>query len=179
MIVRDTWGDSEFTGNHDVPEDLPAQVIHKLTDLGLSLATCESLTGGALGAALCSVAGASKVYRGGLITYASDLKTSLAGVDADWIQTNGVINGETASQMALGAAKQCGSATAISTTGVAGPDGQDGHQPGEVWVGVVIAGQVFTKQFCFVGGRESVRRQTVQASLWYFLQLIWEQKQFS
>ncbi len=179
MTTCDTSEDCDFSENHDISEDLSAQVIHKLTDSGLTLATCESLTGGALGAALCSVAGASKVYRGGLITYASDLKTSLAGVDADWIKTNGVINGETARQMALGAAKQCQSVTAISTTGVAGPDGQDGHLPGEVWVGVMISDRVFSKQFHFEGGRELIRQQTVKASLNYFLQLIGEQKQFS
>ena len=61
--------------------DLDEQVIKKMTHRSLTLATCESLTGGWLGAALTSVPGASAVYRGGLITYARDLKATLAGVD--------------------------------------------------------------------------------------------------
>ena len=84
------------------------RLVHLLADAGLTAATCESLTGGLVGATITSVPGASAIFRGGLITYASVLKTVLAGVDADWIDEHGVINAMTARQMATGCAHACG-----------------------------------------------------------------------
>ena len=115
----------------------PAEaIIRQMARRAWTLATCESLTGGSLGAALTAVSGASAVFRGGLVTYASDLKTSLAGVDPSWIDGYGVINEETAIQMADGARRACRSSWAISTTGVAGPTMQDGEPVGTVWIGL-------------------------------------------
>ena len=68
------------------------RLIAELSERGLTAATCESLTAGLVSAIITTVPGASAVFRGGLVTYASDLKTKLAGVDAGWIAENGVIN---------------------------------------------------------------------------------------
>lgn len=84
---------------------------------GLLLATCESITGGGIGWALTAVPGASDVFRGGLITYASGLKASLAGVDAAFIAAHGVVNERTAREMAEGAARVCGADVAVAVTG--------------------------------------------------------------
>src|SRR5659263_318210 len=100
------------------------------------LATRESVTGGGLGAAITAVPGASRVYRGGLITYASDLKVTLAGVDADLAAAKGVVNEDVARQMALGVRAVCSSDVGIATTGVAGPDPQEGQRVGTVWLAV-------------------------------------------
>ena len=81
-----------------------AEAIRLLEQAKLTIATCESITGGGIGASFTAVPGSSAVFRGGLITYASDLKASLAGVDADFIAEHGVINGRTAQEMAIGAA---------------------------------------------------------------------------
>ena len=86
----------------------PRAVIRLLEQRHLTLATCESLTGGGVCAALTSVPGASAVVRGGIVTYASDLKAKLVGVDAGWIRDRGVINSRTAEQMALGTLDVCG-----------------------------------------------------------------------
>jgi nicotinamide-nucleotide amidase len=146
--------------------DPAAQVIQRLESRGLTLATCESLTGGGIGAALTSVPGASKVFRGGLITYASDLKTRLAGVDADWIGANGVINAETAIQMADGATAACQADVAVAVTGVAGPDPEDGVSPGRVWIGLAIRGrETVAKPYDFSGNRDAIRMATVSAAL--------------
>ncbi len=83
------------------------ELIKKMTYRSVTLATCESLTGGGLGAAITDVPGASAVFRGSLVTYARDLKTSLAGVDAELVDAEGVVNELTAIQMALGAQNQC------------------------------------------------------------------------
>lgn len=145
----------------------PAEVIIRLMNRrGWTLATCESLTGGALGAAITSISGASTVYRGGLVTYASDLKASLAGMDPSWIDQHGVINERTAIQMADGARRACGASWGISTTGVAGPTMQDGEPVGTVWIGVARPGEdTAARRFQFDGDRARIRLATVDAAL--------------
>ena len=111
---------------------LAVDVIKKMTQRSVTLATCESLTGGGIGAALTSVPGASAVYRGSLVTYARELKSTLAGVDEELIATEGVVNELTALQMARGAQARCDADWAVATTGVAGPTETDGAMPARV-----------------------------------------------
>lgn len=150
-----------------------ARVISELKSRGLTLATCESLTGGGLGAAITAISGASVVYRGGLITYASDLKHTLASVDAAHIAEFGVINELTARQMAVGAAGNCRADIGIATTGVAGPDPQDGEMPGTVWLGLVLpAGwdeRVRAKKVQLTGDRAAIREATISEALHWLL----------
>jgi nicotinamide-nucleotide amidase len=112
------------------------RVVAGLTRRGESLSTCESLTAGLLTAAVADVPGASAVLRGGLVTYATDLKARLAGVDEGILAEHGPVSAETAAAMAAGAREACGSDWALALTGVAGPDGQDGHPVGEVFIGL-------------------------------------------
>lgn len=153
----------------EVPSLPAAQVIRELRARGLSLATCESLTGGGLGAAITSIAGASQVYRGGLITYASDLKTVLAGVDAAHVAAHGVINEATARQMAVGAAWTCRADIGLATTGVAGPDPQDGEAPGTVWLGLALPvgweDRVRARKLELTGDRMAIRAGTISTAL--------------
>lgn len=150
-------------------EALARDLVARLVERSLTVATCESLTGGGVCAALTSVPGSSRVVRGGLVTYASDLKVRLAGVDADWVREHGVINETTAVEMALGALRACGALVAVSCTGVAGPDGQDGHGSGEVWLAVAMEGEpetsIVTRHLHLAGDRDAVRAQTVAAAL--------------
>lgn len=151
----------------------PAEtLIARLAGRGCTLATCESLTGGMLGATLTAVPGASTVYRGGLITYASDLKAALAEVDSSWIAQHGVVNERTAAQMADGARRRCGAHWGIATTGVAGPTMQDGQPVGTVWIG--LAGpdrEPFAQHYLFDGDRAAIRRDTVDAALALLLEV--------
>ena len=87
----------------------------------VQVATAESLTGGDVGGAICTVPGASAYYRGGVISYAYEVKARVLGVDAQLLATEGAVNPEVAAQMAAGAARVCGADYAVSTTGVAGP----------------------------------------------------------
>ena len=150
------------------------RLVHLLADAGLTAATCESLTGGLVGATITSVPGASAIFRGGLITYASDLKTALAGVDADWIDEHGVINAMPARQMATGCAQACQADLGLACTGVAGPDRQDGQRPGTVHIAVAHDAQVFTRQLSLSGEREAVRLGTVSALLEFTCHVIRE-----
>lgn len=150
------------------------RLVHVLADAGLTVATCESLTGGLVGATITSIPGASAVFRGGLITYASDLKAALAGVDAQWIVEHGVVNDTTARQMATGCAHTCQADLGLACTGVAGPDRQDGQRPGTVHIAVAHDAQVFTRQLSLSGERKAVRLGTVSALLEFTCHVIRE-----
>lgn len=147
--------------------DLATDIIRRFADRSLSLATCESITGGVLGALLTTVPGASDVYRGGLITYATDLKCRLAKVDEAHVKRHGVVDGGTALQMAMGARSCCDADWAIATTGVAGPATQEGQDVGTVWIAVAGPGaddgmDQHSEQFHFKGDREEIRAQTAE-----------------
>ena len=137
------------------------QLLSLMSARGLRLATAESLTGGLLGATIVAVPGASKVFRGGMITYASDLKASLLGVDPRWVETDGVINDTVAAQMAAGARAQCGADLALACTGVAGPDPQDGEPAGTVWVALDRVGGGRVVRLALAGDRDQIRLATV------------------
>lgn len=152
-----------------VPE-LASSLVAHLVQRGLTLATCESLTGGLIAAAVTEVPGASAVFRGGLITYATDLKVSLAGVDAEWVAANGVINERTAIGMAVGTRERLGADLAVSCTGVAGPDPQDGVAPGLVWLALATLqpgreDAVITRCLTLAGDRAHIRRGATEAAL--------------
>ena len=115
----------------------PAEaVVAALRDRSQTLATAESLTGGLVGATLTAVPGASAVYRGGLIVYATELKAELARVSPQTLAADGPVAASTAAQLARGAADVCGADWGLATTGVAGPEPQDGHPVGQVFVAV-------------------------------------------
>ncbi|MDY5786004.1 CinA family protein, partial [Corynebacterium sp.] len=103
---------------------------------GQTICFCESLTAGLAAARLADVPGASVVLRGGLVTYATELKATLAGVDQEILDTHGPVSPVTAREMARGARRVCGADWAVAITGVAGPDAQGGRPVGEVWIGL-------------------------------------------
>lgn len=104
---------------------------------GRSLATAESLTGGQLGSTITAIPGASKIYRGGVIAYASDLKTDLLGVSQSLLAEGGAVQAQVALEMATGVAQRLDAEFGLAVTGVAGPDSQDGHLPGTVFVACI------------------------------------------
>lgn len=114
-----------------------------LIERGLSIAVAESLTGGLLAASLCSVPGISAVFRGGIVAYQTPLKHALLGVDAELLAARGAVDPDVAQQMAEGARQRMATSgpadIGLSTTGVAGPDPQDGHAVGTVFVGIATA----------------------------------------
>jgi PncC family amidohydrolase len=107
-----------------------------LRDAEATLATAESLTAGRLAAMLTDPPGASQTYRGGFVTYATELKQTLLGVPVSVIETVGVVSGECAEAMAAGARERSGATYALATTGVAGPEEQEGKPVGTVYVGL-------------------------------------------
>ncbi|KAK4448455.1 hypothetical protein QBC34DRAFT_327874 [Podospora aff. communis PSN243] len=150
---------------------LASSVIALLKSTNSTLACAESLTAGLLMAALTSVPGASSVFRGGVVSYATPLKQHLLQVDAELIAKEGVIHEDVVAQMAKGAkeitiCEGVPTTWGIGTTGVAGPGEQDGKPVGMVFIGV--AGPEGAKAwgpFRFPGGREAVREATVLEAL--------------
>jgi nicotinamide-nucleotide amidase len=146
--------------------DPAADVVAALTARGQLLATAESLTGGLLGAAITGVPGASAAYVGGVVAYATSMKHRLAGVDADLLAAEGPVSEQTAIALAVGVRAATGADWAVATTGVAGPASQDGHEPGEVWVGIAGPGAAATAvRYDFAGDRAAVRSAAVRAAL--------------
>lgn len=148
----------------DPAEDL-ADVLNHLRAKSQTLAVAESLTGGLLAASLTSVAGSSAVFRGSLVAYASDLKVALLGVAAELVERVGVVSPEVAEAMAAGARAQCGATWALSTTGVAGPDQQEGKPVGTVFVGWAGPEGSGSDRLELRGDRAAIRRATCVGAL--------------
>lgn len=119
-----------------VSTNVAAELVSEAGAAGLTVATAESLTAGLIAATVADIPGASAVLRGGLVVYATDLKHRLVGVDSGLLARRGPVDPTVAGQLALGAAQRCGADVGVGVTGVAGPDSQDGHPVGEVWIGV-------------------------------------------
>src|SRR5215468_6363009 len=145
-----------------------AEIIGELVRRGETLAVAESLTGGLLAASIVDVPGASAVFRGGLVVYATDLKATLAGVPTDLLEARGPVDPDVAAALADGARRTCGATWGIATTGVAGPTPQDGIAVGTVFVAVAGPRRA-TRRLALDGGRPEIRVATVEAAL----RLLW------
>jgi PncC family amidohydrolase len=138
---------------------------------GKTLCTAESCTGGMIGAALTAVPGASKVYKGGIISYWSEVKQELLGVDPEDLKNLGPVSAQVAGSMADGARKALHTDFGISVTGLAGPDGDEFGKPvGTVFVGLSTRSKTVARQFRFYGDREDIRNQAARAALEFILE---------
>jgi nicotinamide-nucleotide amidase len=121
-------------------DEQAAALVGALIARGETVAAAESLTAGLVCATLVRVPGASAALRGGLVVYATELKTTLAGVDPGLLAEHGAVHPEVAAQLAEGARDRCGATWGLGLTGVAGPSAQDGVEPGIVYVGLAGPG---------------------------------------
>jgi nicotinamide-nucleotide amidase len=142
-----------------------AAVVHALVERGETLATVESLTGGLLADAVVEIAGASAVYRGGLVVYATELKETVAGVPGRLLAERGPVDPDVAVAMAEGGRSRCGSDWAVSATGVAGPEPQGGKPVGTVYVAVAGPAGSTVRELSLDGGRAAIRAASVQGAL--------------
>ena len=138
---------------------LAGMVLSELRRRAETVATAESLTGGLLGGLLTEVSGASDSYVGGVISYATRLKVTLAGVDRVTLQAVGPVAERTAAEMANGVCRRCQADWGLATTGVAGPNPQDGHPVGEVFVAVAhpASGLFRVEALSLFGDRARIR----------------------
>lgn len=136
--------------------DAPA-LVAALTSRGLTVATAESLTGGQLAALFTSVPGASACFVGGVVAYATDVKISVLGVSPAVIEAYGAVSAECATAMAAGVRELLGATYALATTGVAGPDSQEGHPAGHVWIACAGPAGAVTRLLSVTGDRAAVQ----------------------
>jgi nicotinamide-nucleotide amidase len=142
-----------------------AGLLGALEARGWTLATAESLTGGLLSATIVDVPGASRVLRGAVVAYATDVKRSVLGVDGHLLATHGAVHPDVARQMAERVREVLGADVGVATTGVAGPDPQDGQPPGTVFVAASGPGGTHVRRLHLDGGRADVRAGTVAAAV--------------
>ena len=150
--------------------DVGADVVKRLTSRGLTIAVAESLTGGLLVAELIRTPGASAVVNGGVVAYNTALKHSVLGVDAGLLAERGAVDPEVAEQMASGvrsalAVEGRAADIGISTTGVAGPEPQDGKPVGTVYLGFATETEVVSVALRLSGSRDGIRKAVVSESL--------------
>ena len=151
--VRAVLGNHVFT-NEDLP--MEAEVGRLLVARGLTLAVAESLTGGLLASRIVAIPGASGWFRGGIVSYATEVKMDLLNVPP-----GPVVSEAAACAMAAGVRSRLGADVGLSTTGVAGPTDQDGEPPGVVWLGLALGQDVSATRVQLPGDRDRVRQMAV------------------
>ena len=146
--------------------DEAKSVVSRLTELGKTIATAESCTGGLLGQLVTDVPGASAVYLGGVISYAYEVKIALLGVDAKLLEEQGAVCEAVAVQMAEGVRKLLHADIALVTTGNAGP-GADPKNPnvGEIYIACASEGKTVCRRLTLSSGREGNRMEACREAL--------------
>jgi nicotinamide-nucleotide amidase len=159
--ARERLGQHIFGVDRDTPQSVALQM---LIERGLTLATMESCTGGLFASLITDVPGSSKAFRGGLVSYATELKEHW-GVPDEVLREHGVISVETARAMAEAARGQLAADVGVGITGVAGPDTQEGRPVGEVHIAVASAGRVSDTSQQFRAGRAEIKWRAAIAAL--------------
>jgi nicotinamide-nucleotide amidase len=142
-----------------------AAAVHRLVERSETVATAESLTGGLVASTVVEIPGVSSVYRGGVVVYATDLKNLLAGVPADLLAERGPVDPDVALALAEGVRQRCVADWGIATTGVAGPEPQDGKPVGLVYVAVAGPAGSTVRELKLAGNRAAIRSESVTSVL--------------
>lgn len=150
----------------DAIADLAARLGERARDERFTVAAAESLTGGLLSSSLASSSGASAWFRGGVVAYASEVKFDVLGV-----RPGPVIAEDAARQMAEGAAGLLDADVTLATTGVGGPDPEEGHEPGTVWLAARNPSTTLTRLEHFDGSPEAVCLASCRAAIELALEL--------
>jgi nicotinamide-nucleotide amidase len=159
--VRATLGQHIFGIDDETPQSV---ALDMLMARGLTLATMESCTGGLLSSLITDIPGSSNAFRGGLISYATDLKEAW-GVPAEVIAEHGVVSVETARAMASAVRQQTGASVGLSVTGVAGPDEQEGKPVGTIHIAVASPEGMRDTSQRFRGPRGEIKLRAAYTAL--------------
>jgi nicotinamide-nucleotide amidase len=147
-------------------DNLATAVGHLLMQLNRTMAVAESCTGGNIAHYITSNPGSSAYFKGGIVAYSNDVKVKLLGVPAGIIEKEGAVSQQVAEAMAIGARKSLGADYAVSTTGIAGPDGGSEEKPvGTVWIAVAGPSGVSSKKYVFKHNRERNIIRSTQTAL--------------
>ncbi|MBC5799705.1 MAG: competence/damage-inducible protein A [Candidatus Eremiobacteraeota bacterium] len=162
--LRERLGPSIFGTDDDT---LASVVLARCRERGLTLATAESITGGAVADALVRVPGASRVFRGAIVAYDDEVKRALLDVDEALLRQHGAVSEAVAGAMASGACARLDADVAVATTGIAGPGGATPSKPvGLVYLAVVVSGrEPAVRRLTSPGNRDDIRRRAMVAAL--------------
>ena len=156
-LIGERLGDIIFGVDDETMENA---IATRMMTRGLTLGLAESVTGGLIASRIVAVPGASQWFRGGVVSYASEVKFDVLGVPE-----GPVVSAEAAEAMAAGARRVLGADVAVSVTGVAGPHEQDGQPVGTVYVGLAIGDQLSHVQLRLPGDRPRVRSYAAISAL--------------
>ncbi len=148
------------------------ELISILKKLNLTLASCESVTGGDFASAVTDISGASEVYLGGLIVYSDIAKITLAGVDDTILSVSGSVSEEAVRHMAIGTQRILKSDLAIAFSGNAGPMTSSNQPVGRVFTAIAMFDQCYTYKDDLKGSRKEIKNQIVQLATRRVLELI-------
>lgn len=149
--------------------DLPSALLARLLSEAMTLGCAESCTGGLAADSVVSLPGASRVFRGGIVSYANEVKTALLGVPEELLRLHGAVSAQCAEAMAEGACAALRCDCAVSTTGIAGPDGGTPEKPvGLVYVGAACRGVTAVRELHLRGTRQMIRERAVSGA-WMLL----------
>ena len=157
--LQDSRDTAQLAEDEDDQQVLGATLHAELVRHEATLATAESLTGGALGDLISASPGASETYLGGVVTYATEVKTEVLGVRQETVDEYGVVSAECAREMAERVRALLGTDWGVSTTGVAGPTEQEGRPVGTVFVAVAGPDGTQHRQLDLDGNRAEIRQQ--------------------
>lgn len=161
--IVSTLGDSVYGVDVDSLEQVVGQL---LTERGMTLSVAESCTGGLLSKRITDLPGASAYYKGGVCSYANEVKMNVLGVSEQTLETLGAVSPEVAEQMAAGVAKCMNTDVGVGITGIAGPGGGSEQKPvGLVYISVWVQGEHKTKEIRVSLGRDRVRNQAASTAL--------------
>jgi nicotinamide-nucleotide amidase len=168
--LREALGPAVFAEDGRPVEELAVELAR---EQGLTLGTAESCTGGLVAARLTSVAGASDVFRGAVVSYDNEVKLAQLGVPEETLVAHGAVSAETAAAMAEGARRSLGADVTIAVTGIAGPRGGTAEKPvGLVHLHVAGPGRGLARELHLSGDREAIRRRATAAALHLLRELL-------
>lgn len=161
--IAATLGPHVFARDDESMEEVIGRLLVRRSE---TLATAESLTGGAIAKRITSVSGASRYFRGAVVAYSDEAKRSLLGVRTETLETHGAVSAEAAAEMARGARRALQTTWALSSTGFAGPEGPGpGRPPGQVFLGLSGPAIETIRDLTFPGSRATVRERTARSAL--------------
>lgn len=151
---------------------LETKTVELLSELKLNISTAESCTGGLLASTLIDVPGVSNVFSEGVVCYSNESKIDRLGVKKETLDKYGAVSEETAREMVLGLKSDI----ALSTTGIAGPDGGTSEKPvGLVFIGIRVKEKVYVLKNIFRGDRAKIRRKAVSQALFSLIKILNEE----
>ena len=152
---------------------LPEALLKKLASAGLTMGCAESCTGGMIADMIVSIPGSSAVFQGGIVSYANQVKNNILHVPEEVLAGHGAVSSECASAMVHGACKALNTHCAVSTTGVAGPDGGTPEKPvGLVYIAAAVNNLTAVKKLQLHGNRQTIRERAANAALFLLWQLL-------